>query len=263
MAEVVVAFTVSGQREKYLRATLDAWSRVRGIEAVRMVFCCEPEPRFPVAEFRSWCAGKFSRVFIRPNEERLGCLENTRAAADAAFALGADFAVVAEEDITVATDVLEFFTWAQRYADDPEVVAACAHAFRAGPAAPEGAAVRVSWFSPLVWGTWRADWEGFIRPGWGIEVLAAAAREHSPVGDSCVNYQGWDLNLRLQIRAAQKYSIFPARSRALHIGETSTLTVPILAEHFYRASLSGCFAPEYKSQEWTEIKREKRLGLIV
>ena len=151
-------------------------------------------------------------------------------------------------NLAVSDDILEYFAWCQRYRSDPEVTTVCAHTYRAGPKSLPGAVIKVDWFSPLVWGTWRSQWENFIRPGWGWAMG---------------NEEAWDLNLRLQIVAEHKVSVFPGPSRSIHRGTTSTLTAAALSEHFYRASLTNNFEPHYQPQYWHEVPRSKELELVV
>lgn len=244
---LAVAFTVSALRQDYLRTTLDSWARVRGVGQARLLFAFEPLPRrarpFPVAEFREYLARSFPGCWytISTAEERQGCFANTRRAVDQALATGRDFVVLAEEDVTVADDTLEYFRWAaQTYHGDQDVIAVCAHSFRSAESAAAASVVRAPWFSPIVWGTWPDRWRDFIRPGWG----GAAG-----------NPDAWDLNLRQRIAAAGRVSVFPLRSRALHHGKVSTLTPGALAEHFYGASVSRCFAAHYPPQDYGEILR--------
>ncbi len=258
---LTIAFTVSCLREKYLRQALDSWTKVRGIQDAHLLFCLEPLSRyrrrepghppeqvggtaFPVAEFKEFLRRCFRSTQVVVNERRLGCFRNTQVTLDRAFAAGAEFAVLAEEDLVVATDVLEYFAWAQRYRDDKQVV--CAHTF-VSSARPEQA-VRTSWFSPLVWGTWPDRWQDFIRPGWG-GVPA--------------NPDAWDACLRSRIIEDRKACIFPALSRSQHIGKVSTLTPGALAEHFYKASISQCFSAHYPPQEYRECPRGPGLRITV
>lgn len=246
-----IAFTVSCLREKYLRQVLDSWSQVRGIQEARLLFRLEPRPPhspFPVAEFRDYIIRNFpgGSYLIRRNEERLGCFRNTKAAMDEAFSQGAQFAILAEEDLVVSTDTLEYFAWAQQYRADPITQAICSHVFVSS--AQPHQAVRTSWFSPLVWGTWPERWSEFIRPGWG-----------GVPG----NPEAWDANLRSRILDNRKACIFPALSRSQHIGQVSTLTPGPLAEHFYKQSVSTCFSPHYEPQEYREFPRGPQLQVTL
>lgn len=247
LPETVIAFTVSGLREKYLSASLGSWAKVRGIKGVRLLFMVEPT-MMDVAAFTGFLDRNFPGSTVVLNDDRLGCLENTKAAVDKAFSLGAQFIILAEEDLEVSDDVLEYFTFTQKYAHDENIIAACAHTFQASPKSPADGVVSARWFSPLVWGTWRSQWEKFIRPEW--DGLTG-------------NPQAWDLQLRLRIVHGGKWCVFPGRSRAIHRGIASTLTVAVLAEHFYRASLSNCFSPHYGVQDWHEVPRSKEYGLVV
>lgn len=246
-ASLTVAFTVSGQRQQYLRQALGSWERVRGVQDARLLFCIEPDPAFPVPEFGAWAGGAFRQAASVVNAARLGCVANTRMAMSRAFGGGAGFAVLAEEDVEVSSDVLEYFAWAAgEYAADPGIAAVCAHT-RASWSAGDNVAVRLPWFSPLIWGTWKSRWEDFIGPGWGIT-------EGNP--------HGWDARLRIELGEAGLLCLFPARSRSLHIGETSTLFTSALSAHMYPGTRSTCYEPERPPQRWREVT-EGRLDIAV
>lgn len=245
---LTVAFTVSGQRQKYLRQALGSWARVRGVQDVYLLFCIEPDPSFPAAEFGGWVERSFAHGRCTVNPERLGVMGNTRQAMDTAFRTGARFAVLAEEDVVVASDALEYFRWAQEaYEADPGIMTVCAHVL-ASQSALASTAVRLPWFSPLVWGTWKARWTEFIEPGWG-------GVEGNP--------QGWDVRLRQRLAEAGLESLFPVRSRSLHIGETSTLFKPELAAHMYPGTRSTCFWPDYPAADWREVPVTPDLDMLV
>jgi hypothetical protein len=245
----VIAFTVSGQREKYLRQVLGSWGRVRGIDSWHLLFCVEPGYQFPVPEFTAWVQRVFASAEVMVNPERLGCLRNTRHAMREAFGRGAEFAILAEEDCKVSDDVLEYFAWARdAYAADENVTAVCAHSLRT-EAGSDDEVVLGDWFNPIVWGTWKDRWESFIEPGWGFYPG---------------NEESWDNNLRVQIRDAGRRSVFPVRSRSVHIGEVSTQHRYDLAAYFYRTALSSSFAASRESRaEFTEIPFSRKLGLWV
>jgi hypothetical protein len=245
----VIAFTVSGLREKYLRQALASWGRARGIGDWHLLFCLEPcQHMFPVAEFTHWVKRVFASAEVAVADQRLGCLRNTRRAMRLAFAAGAEFAILAEEDCEVSDDVLEYFTWTRdAHAGDGQVAAVCAHSLRAD-AGGEADVVRSSWFNPIVWGTWKDRWADFIDPGWG-------AWEG--------NLESWDNNLRVQIAAVGRRSVFPVRSRSLHIGQASTLTRAPLSDYFYKSALSSSFAGHRPPCDYREVSFTEDLGLLV
>jgi hypothetical protein len=244
---VIVSFTVSCMRQKYLRASINSWARARGAEDVRFAFCLEPPGTFPVAEFQGFLQRSFAdRWVIYENERVLGCLRNTRQAMDLAQALSQDyagqdgFAIVAEEDVEVADDVLEYFAWARdAYRQDEGTVAVCAHA-RRSTAADAHAVVRAAWFAPLIWGTWADRWKSVIMPAWG------------PLEGSG-NTESWDNNLQQLLSRTGRRSVFPVRSRSLHIGEMSTLMGTVLGEYVYRESVSDCYSRSYPPGEFHEV----------
>lgn len=252
MSEVVVAFTVSGLREKYLRRALDSWAQVRGIANVQLVFCIEPAHTFPFGEFTGWAMRIFREPLVRQNTEQLGCLRNTRQAFSTAFAAGARLAVLAEEDLVVSADVLEYLNWAMgEYEQDPEIAAVCAHA-RESKSRDEEAVVRVPWFNPLVCGTWKDRWENVIEPSWG-------AWDEGVEGN-----QAWDNNLRIVLRQAGYKCVFPAMSRVLHVGETSTIYgSAVVGEYMYAQSISTCFRPDHHPAVHREVPFASVPGLLV
>jgi hypothetical protein len=254
VAELVIAFTVSGQREKYLRQSLDSWAKVRGVQDAHLLFCIEPG-NFPVKEFDGWAHRVFNNVGIVVNSSVLNTVANTRNGIDLAFEYGARFAVIAEEDIEVATDTLEYFSWAAgTYVGSPEVIAVSAHC-KASSSADTSAVVRASWFSPLISGTWKDRWEGYIRPefkGWADPQWGDPSRS-----------QAWDTNLRAQVQRDGRFCLFPTWSRANHIGEYSTWLLPVLAEKLFRDSQSDCFSASYPPMSYHEVPFDSVPGLLV
>lgn len=245
----VIAFTVSGLRQKYLREALDSWGQARGIGDWHLLFALEPcRANFPVAEFTQWAKRTFASAEVVVADQRLGCLKNTRRAMRLAFAAGAEFAILAEEDLLVSQDVLEYFSWARdTYAADEKVAVICGHSLRTAGGGPD-VVVRSCWFNPLVWGTWKDRWEDFINPRWG------------PFEG---NMESWDNNLRMQVNSAGRESIFPAYSRSLHIGQTSTLTGTPLSEYFYKGALSSSFSQDRPPQAYREVPFASVPGLVV
>jgi hypothetical protein len=244
---ITVAFTVSGQRPKYLRRTLESWHRVRGIQNAHLLFCCEPLPgSFQKEEFEEYLTRSFRSAEAIYNPTKLGCSPNTRQAMDQALRCS-EFAVLAEEDMVVSTDVLEYFTWAdQTFQYDADLAAVCAHAFNCEPTASRREVVVTGWFSQMVWGTWRSLWEGVIEPEWG-------GIPNNP--------DAWDAGLRELFSSIGRSCIFPVVSRSQHIGETSTLMQWQLAEHFYKQSLSQCFIPDIAPQDYVVVERPDGLVL--
>ena len=232
---LTIAFTVSGQRDAYLKQVLRAWHKVRGIQDCQLVFSCEPWPQH--FEFGAWAKRSFSNVLVTVNESVLGGYHNTHRALSIAAARslsGRDFIVLAEEDVLPADDVVEYFTWAQeRFAADPDVWTVCAHSYKSDRHAGPHEVISLPWFSPILWGTWEERWDKLISPQWG--------------GISA-NPDAWDAKLRGTIQRKEHEgacSVFPVRSRSLHIGQVSTLMPPSVAEHFYKQSVSKTFAAHY------------------
>ena len=198
--------TVSGDRPGYLTETLDSWSAVRGLSAWSFRFVVEPgreEPRCRAV------IGEFARrrvardVHVEVNVERRGVLANPHHALSTAFATGAGFVVLAEEDIVVADDVCELLA---ARPDDPEVLAVCTFSALAAPQPPD--VVADAPFSPWVWGTWADRWHDLLGPRW----FDAARAPHGEGGN------GFDFGIvRLQ-EATGLRVLAPLASRSDNIG---------------------------------------------
>jgi hypothetical protein len=183
MAVMITAW----RRPYYLEPVLAAWSKATGIENIT---------RFIIA------LGATDRIgaqiaLIERMRPRFACPVDVRMqsyaavigngphraiaeAASAAFADGdVDFLVFGEEDVQVSTDVLAYMRWAaERFADDPEVLTACAHnqggqgwdePGRDDADADQETARLLPYFNPWGWGTWRDRWEKILEPEWDYE----------------------------------------------------------------------------------------------
>jgi hypothetical protein len=242
---IEIAFTVHN-RPKYLRETLDSWSQVRGIEDAHLNFRCEPgcyEAQQICKEFAMPPRNGWTEV----NQEKLGVLRNPWQALTDAFSFDdADFAVLAEEDITVSPDALEFFAWCQRYRDDPLVLAVSLHQRDAQPGGLAGVTT-ARWdydgAHMWVWGTWRDRWENLLRDDWDFSYEENGGGELQ---------RGWDWRLRNKWCLGQGMRVIaPCMSRAQHIGKYG-------GAHATPAQFAGlksrCFAgPDVGPQDYREV----------
>jgi hypothetical protein len=239
----VVAFTVGG-RVSYLRETLASWSNVRGIEGAELIFCCEPG-HYEAAQM---CREvEFAPVLCSVNPSRFGVLRNPWHAFDTAFrGYEADFAVLAEEDITVSPDALEFFAWCQRYRDDSSVLAVSLHQRDAQPGGLAGVTT-ARWdydgAHMWVWGTWRDRWENLLRDDWDF------AYEENGGGPL---QRGFDWRIRNKYCLQQGMRVIaPCMSRAQHIGKYGGAHATPAQ---YAGLKSRCFAgPDVGPQDYREV----------
>jgi hypothetical protein len=249
-APVIIAMTVNN-RPRYLKETLESWSRVRGVGEHLMLFSCEPG----CDEATDLCrAADFAPGVIARNGRRLGVLANPWAAFDRAFCVSADapvlgdFAVLAEDDMIVSADVLEWFTWCQRYRDDPGVLAVTAYQRLERPGGLSGAG-DAEWDYHgahfWVWGTWRDRWETVLRDDWDFTY---AENGGGPL------QRGWDWRIRnLYVLGRGMRVIAPSLSRVQHIGRNGgTHCTP----DQFEGLLSGCFAGlDVPPQDYQEVSQ--------
>lgn len=235
---ITVAMTVSSRRPRYLRRAMHSWAHARGDK--QMIVAIEPPDRdFGIAEFQQWMSSFPGPVSIVRAPEHLGCNANTRRAMELGLSANS-FAVLAEEDIEVSEDVIEYFEWAsERYREDETVLAVCAHVKSSTGADDE--VVRAPWFSPLIWGTWADRWENLLAGPW---------KDYT---------DSWDALVRSVCHDRQLQCVYPARSRSLHYGENSTLTPKMAggqANYFHRSALSQCYERYRGPQSYREAPVE-------
>jgi hypothetical protein len=223
-------------RPHYLKETLASWGQVRGIGDARLVFRCEPRCPEAVALCE---AVTFAERTVTVNRERFGVLANPWHAMEQGFTAGG-FTVLAEEDLVVSPDVLEYFTWCQRYRDDLSVLGVTTYQRDARPGGLAGAGP-ADWSDPdgfhfWVWGTWKDRWERLLRGSW----------------DFLYARKGWDWDIRDRlVTGAGMTMIAPSLARSQHMGRHGgTHCTP--AQH--DAVLSRCYAGGgVPPQEYREV----------
>jgi hypothetical protein len=223
-----VCFTLN-VRPFYTRQVLKLWSQVRGIEEWRWCFFIEPTTQ---TESQIKVAAEFlakNRLMgeIHVNKNRLGCAGNTHAVLDYAFKRGFDRAVLAEEDVAPAADVLEWFDWAA--CRRPHIT--CAHTTEDGPV---NEATYRKWFNPWLWQTDRRAWYDHLRDTWDFDYSQGGFDAN--IGHNLVN----ERNLKI---------LFPAGgSRSAHIGKhMGTHQAP---ELHGETEVPPSFEPEREPVEW-------------
>ena len=233
-----IVFTVH-QRPWYLREVLEAWKKVRGIKDWSVVFHVDNSPQRMaqaqiIAEFNNWHGDSTACL----HEKQLGVSLNPFHALSAAFDKGAEFCVLAEEDVEPAADVLEYFTWAQQF---DYLLATCAWSDGDELQHPYNASRR-KWFNPWLWQTNRYMWRDVIKDTWDLNY--STGDERGP--------GGWDCNLGL--RVVNDYDLgvmFPHRSRSRHIGKW--VGVHQDPNHFGETEMPTGFVENATGNDWKEV----------
>jgi len=193
-------------RPRYFSPVMTTWWKVREYADWQPRVFLEPGP----AEHTMTRIATTYGAQVHLNPHRRGVLSNPWHALDTAFTEGADFVVLAEDDVMVSDDVLEYFTYASAAFRTDHVLGICANsnATTCSPA-DEGLLRRTKAINPLVWGTWADRWTGVLRDTW----------DHSySSGTPDAPQSGWDWNIAL--RVIQDWTVIaPYASRSTHIGE--------------------------------------------
>lgn len=242
---MIVAFTVNN-RPSYLRETLESWSQVRGIGDHHLHFRCERGCDEAVQVCREV---DFAPRTIAVNINRQSVLANPWHAFEDGFtaSLSSYFVILAEEDLVVSPDVLEFFSWCQRYRDDPQVLGATSYQHHEQPGGLAGVGPadwsRDDQFHFWVWGTWQDRWERLIRNDWDFTY-----RENG----GGPGQRGWDWRLRnLLVVGLGMKMIAPSMARSQHIGKYGG--VHCTPDQF-EGLLSSCYAgADVPPQEYEEV----------
>lgn len=227
MSGIAVVMT-AWRRPYYLERTLESWSRaVALLKPDRFVISLQVSARhsqqLEVIDRARELFPVELEVIGQSQAGTPGVDGPHRAIGDAGHYLFSDesveFLVFGEEDVVVGDDVLHYMQWARgQFADDPAVLAACAHNVggtgwdRPEPAQDADADPRavsvLPYFNPWCWGTWRDRWAGVLEPGWCWQALA-----HST---------GYDWTIQGHM-ARQYRCAVPAASRSQNIGELEGL----------------------------------------
>lgn len=226
MAVFVTAF----RRPHYLERTLNSWASARGIHSIRQftVELAWDQEQFPkmVEVIDAAKRDLGCPVRIKPNSSAARISRGPGRAIGEAFSArftdpGTAFVVASEEDVVVAEDVLEYFTWtASEFAGDPRVLIACAHTPagqawdepgtgpRENPDADPDAVRLIPGFSPWAWGTWRYRWERVLKPRWDWECDSGGPMD-----------SGYDWQIATRIIPQGGYLVaMPLASRSQNIG---------------------------------------------
>jgi len=216
----------ANDRPYYFQPVLDSWRTARGFTDWSPTVFLEPSPVRESMARLATSAG----IEVHLNTQCRGVLRNPWHALNTAFTDGADFTVLAEDDVLVCDDILDMFTWAAaRFADD-HVLAVCACSMQPDvDPADTNTVIRHRWFNPLVWGTWTDRWTQVLRDTWDHDY--SSGTPHAP-------QSGWDWNINLRIM--NDWSIAgPLASRSTHIGEYG-------GTHMQPAQFAGSVAPTFR-----------------
>jgi hypothetical protein len=194
-------------RPQYLRESVSSWNAARNLRNWDATFYIEPSD--VQNEMSDVALNLNTSVTVVVNSEKLGVLVNPWNAVDSAFTSGADFVVLAEDDVIVSQDVLEYFEWAsEEYATGKGVL--CVNAYSRIGEGNANQVVKDTAFSPLVWGIWRNRWFEYLRETWDKDYST---------GNSDGSEAGWDWNINRIISDNNLTVIKPVLSRSDHIGQ--------------------------------------------
>lgn len=240
---IQVVWTVY-RRPSYFKQALASWKAARGEDRVQHIFMVEPsDKRDQQTELirESGLTNKIRHL----NPRRYGVLENPWYGFNLAFDRAKNdsslspFVFIAEEDVLVSSDIVEYIEFASTFDGDPHCLGVCANTHRPDLQDPAQLCKSAS-FDPLGWGTWADRWDGLFRDTWDHDYST---------GDNGVN-AGWDHNInhRLIPRDPNNYFLFPAgQSRTDHVG---ILEGAHMIPEYFKDSQAPTFSLEVSPQNY-------------
>lgn len=208
--KLAVTFTVNN-RPEFFRPVLDSWLAVRDKEDVMFNFSIEPSPHSEENDEMATAfikeAGVIGRVYN--NSEKFGCEHNPYIAFQRAFGrFDINYTILAEDDLLVSNDILEYHKWAYMTAPlDVGVVCSFTKDVPMGRCL-EDVRVVPNFASCWIWGTWRHYWEEVFAPTWDHDYSTGVGVE-----------TGWDWNMNLRVMPEYGLnSLQPDISRVQNIG---------------------------------------------
>ncbi len=211
---------MANNRPKYFHEVANYWTKVRGLERWSAYVSLEPSDR--LESMHSIATSSAFPVHVNP--ARYGVLHHPWEIMDQMIlGSGADFTVIAEDDVLVSDDILEYFAWvAERFADEHVLAVSAASFYETVAPHDLNRVVVHDGFTPMCWGTWDDRWSRVLRDTWDHNYSS---------GTPEAPQAGWDWNIDLRIIPQGGWQIVsPVASRADHIGffgtHTSALSFP-------------------------------------
>lgn len=194
-------------RPFYLQQVVESWNAVRNLQQWNTTFFIEPSE--VQEEILTLAFNLITSVTSFVHPERVGVLTNPWEALNDAFERGVDFVVLAEDDVVVSQDILEYFEWAAiEYQTGHNVLAV--NAFSQSTDGKPNQIELTSKFSPLVWGVWKDRWYKYLKDTWDKDYSTG-----NPDGSEA----GWDWNINRIIKDNNLTVVKPLHSRSDHIGQ--------------------------------------------
>lgn len=203
-------------RPDYFRQVVDHWAGVRGLDDWNPWVSLEPSRVQEHMLALAHAAGFPARL----NLHRHGVLHHPWVIMEDVFAGGADFCVIAEDDVLVSDDILEYYEWAAKRFVDEHVLAVNSAIFYETVASTDLNRVVVhDQFTPMCWGTWASRWRSVLRDTWDHDYSSGTPQHPQ---------SGWDWNINLRVIPQGVWQVVsPVASRSDHIGARGVHTTVV------------------------------------
>lgn len=211
---------ITYNRFNYLLETLASWEKARGLENYDLHFFVEPSDNLTkmLKIIDSFSKRVSSPVVVTVNEIGKGNLGNSYNAINSIIDKY-EFVILAEDDVIVSDDIIEYFDYLIPVYENTDVVTISANHIHETDLGDNAVYVRPE-FSGLGWGTWPKHWHDKIKYAWFVDDLKP-------------NDPGWDHTLNLIVYNYNLLGVFPAVSRSQHIGKTGQWVDPKVYETMF------------------------------
>jgi hypothetical protein len=211
---------ITFQRENYLKETLESWRNARGIENYDFyIFIDRSENLQNILDVaNNFKKTSLFNVYITVN--KIGQQGNWRNSFNAINSIinRYEFVILAEDDVIVSNDSLEYFDYLIPIYQDSEDIISISANYVNDNAFNDNSVFVINGFSGLVWGTWPKWWNKILKTAWSIPPENGIA---------------WDEVANLIVRGYDLRSVVPAVSRSQHIGKTGYYSDPEIYKTSY------------------------------
>lgn len=205
--KLTIGFTAY-RRPYYLEESLASWKQVRGVENIDKFLRLDPSDMLD--QQHDIIAKSGLEIEVYDNPHRFGVMENPYQVLKLGFdRYCSDFVILAEEDLVVSTDVLEYFQYCAEEYSPEEVLGICA--FFPNEEGDPTATFKQENFGVWIWGTWSENWYNIIEPGWD--------HNYSTNNGIAGQQAGWDWELSRTTMRLHRPFVHGAVSRSQHIGQ--------------------------------------------
>lgn len=202
---------VSYDRTEYFRQTLESWLTVRGKENYTFFFSLDySEKTGQMLDVINWFQTTSGvSIDVEVNIPKLGVGFNHQRAIQKAFDKENAIVIVAEDDVIVSNDILEYYEYAFGNLYESDILMICGHSHD-DPGKSDNIIFKRQYYNPLSWAISKDKWDTVLKDEWSVEPFEL---------EEGLIVEGFDFTIdRRVLKQYEMSCIFPLRTRCKHVG---------------------------------------------